>query len=198
MRVTLPSRPRHAESSDRSTAQVVPVGGSLSSDARMHQLYELHGRKLHGFLTWLTYGQPQLAEDLVQETLLRAWRSIESLNPDPHTLLPWLLTVARRVAIDASRARRARPAQTVDADIADLPIEGDPIDQMLTAHTIRLALQRLSLEHHQVIVELYYRNRTVAEAARSIGVPEGTVKSRAYHALRALRSAIGTLHEDGA
>lgn len=161
----------------------------------MRELYELYSPTLHRFLTGLTYGRPELAEDLVQETLLRAWRSIESLNPDPRTLLSWLLTVARRVAIDAARARRARrarPNQTTDADVVDLPNEGDPIDQMLTAHTIRGALQRLSPEHRQVVMELYYHGHTVSEASEIIGIPEGTVKSRAYHALRRLRTALDT------
>jgi RNA polymerase sigma-70 factor (ECF subfamily) len=160
----------------------------------MRELYEVHGRALYRYLYGLCYGQPQLAEDLVQETLLRAWRNIETLNPDVTTLLPWLFTVARRVAIDAARARRIRPVQADDADVANLPLDADPIDQVVTAETIRRALPRISKDHRDVIIELYYRGRTVAEAASQLGIPEGTVKSRAYHALRSLRSAIGTLH----
>lgn len=170
------------------------LGLARARDAWMRQLYELHNRALYRYLVGLTYGRPELAEDLVQETLLRAWRSVESLNPDPRTLLPWLLTVARRIAIDAARARRARPAQADDTDVIDLPAQADPIDRMLTAHTVRGALARLSREQRQVIVELYYRGRTVNEAAKIIGIPEGTVKSRAYHALRGLRVALGPVH----
>ncbi len=162
----------------------------------MRELYELHGRALYRYLLGLSYGQRQLAEDLVQETLMRAWRNIETLNADANTLLPWLFTVARRVAIDAARARRVRPAQTDDADVAELPVDADPIDQLLTVQTVRRALPRISPDHRQVVIELYYRGHTVAEAARILGIPEGTVKSRAHHALRALRVAIGTLHTD--
>jgi RNA polymerase sigma-70 factor, ECF subfamily len=162
----------------------------------MRELYELHGRALYRYLLGLSYGQPQLAEDLVQETLLRAWRNIESLNPDATVLLPWLFTVARRVAIDAARARKVRPAQSDDADVAELAVDADPIEGVLTAHTVRRALPRISPEHRQVVIELYYRGRTVAEASRRLGIPEGTVKSRAHHALRALKAAIGTLHGD--
>ena len=161
----------------------------------MRELYDLHGLALRRYLIGFTHGQPHLAEDLVQETLVRAWRNLESLNPDPNALRPWLFTVARRVAIDAARARRARPAQTDDADIADLPLDTDPIDQVLTAHTVRRAMQRLSREHCQVLVELYYHGRTVAEAALRLGIPEGTVKSRAHYGLRSLRVAIGTLND---
>jgi RNA polymerase sigma-70 factor (ECF subfamily) len=160
----------------------------------MRELYELHGRALYRYLYGFSSGQPQLAEDLVQETLLRAWRNIESLNPDATTLLPWLLTVARRVAIDAARARRVRPAQSDDADVADLPIDVDPIDRVITAETVRQALPRISPDHREVVIELYYRGHTIAEAASRLGIPEGTVKSRAHHALRSLRAVIGALH----
>jgi len=162
----------------------------------MRELYELHGRALYRYLLGLSYGQPQLAEDLVQETLLRAWRNIEALNPDATTLLPWLFTVARRVAIDAARARKVRPAQSDDADVGDLPVDGDPMEAVLTAHTVRRALPRISPEHRQVVIELYYLGRTVAEVSQRLGIPQGTVKSRAHHALRALKAAIGTLHGD--
>lgn len=162
----------------------------------MRELYELHGRALYRYLLGLSYGQPQLAEDLVQETLLRAWRNIESLNADASTLLPWLFTVARRVAIDAARARKVRPVPSDDTDVTDLPTDVDPMEVVLTAQTVRRALPRLSPEHQQVVLELYYRGRTVAEVAQRLGIPQGTVKSRAHHALRALKAAIGTLHGD--
>jgi RNA polymerase sigma-70 factor (ECF subfamily) len=135
----------------------------------MRELYELHGRALYRYLYGFSSGQPQLAEDLVQETLLRAWRNIESLNPDATTLLPWLLTVARRVDVD-------------------------PIDRVITAETVRQALPRISPDHREVVIELYYRGHTIAEAASRLGIPEGTVKSRAHHALRSLRAVIGALH----
>lgn len=160
----------------------------------MRELYGMYGGALHRYLSGLCYGQPHLVEDLVQETLLRAWRNIESLNPDATTLLPWLLTVARRVAIDAARARRVRPAQSDDADVADLPIDVDPIDRVITAETVRQALPRISPDHREVVIELYYRGHTIAEAASRLGIPEGTVKSRAHHALRSLRAVIGALH----
>ena len=193
--MTPPSGPRDDAYAAQAAAELTSGKLSPVRDVRIRELYDLHGPALLRYLTGFTYGQPQLAEDLVQETLVRAWRNLESLNPDPNALRPWLFTVARRVAIDAARARRARPAQTDDTDIADLPLEADPIDQMLSAHTVRRAMQRLSREHYQVIVELYYRGRTVAEVALRLGIPEGTVKSRAHYGLRSLRVAIGTLND---
>jgi RNA polymerase sigma-70 factor (ECF subfamily) len=162
----------------------------------MRELYGMYGGALHRYLSGLCYGQPHLVEDLVQETLLRAWRNIETLNPDATTLLPWLFTVARRVAIDAARARRVRPVQTDDADVASLPLDVDPIDQVVIAQTIRQALPRISKDHREVVIDLYLRGRTIAETAARLGIPEGTVKSRAYHALRSLRAVIGPLHSE--
>jgi RNA polymerase sigma-70 factor, ECF subfamily len=81
----------------------------MLAEARMRELYDLHAGPLYRYLMSLTFGQRQAAEDLVQETLLRAWRNLDSLNADIKTLRPWLFTVARRIAIDASRARRRAP-----------------------------------------------------------------------------------------
>jgi RNA polymerase sigma-70 factor (ECF subfamily) len=157
----------------------------------MQALYDAHARAIYRFLLRLTFGERQAAEDLTQETMLRAWRGIDGLNADIGALRPWLLTVARRVAIDASRARQSRPAELAAFDLAVLPASHDPIEAMLQASTVRQALATLRPEHRRVIVEVYYRGRSVAEAAEILGIPSGTVKSRTYHALRALRAALG-------
>jgi RNA polymerase sigma-70 factor (ECF subfamily) len=144
-------------------------------------------------LLGLTLGQRQAAEDLTQETLLRAWRHLDDLNPDVSTLRPWLFTVARRLAIDAMRARRSRPVTSDHVDLNDIPQFNDTIDQVLTKEMVRRALPRLHREQQLVIMEMYYEGRTAKEIAQRLGVPEGTVKSRIYYALRALRSAIGLI-----
>src|SRR5829696_4522413 len=69
----------------------------------------------------LTNGDRARAEDIVQETLLRAWRNLEVLDDDVRPVRPWLFTVAQRLAIDAHRARRARPAEVGDAALASVP-----------------------------------------------------------------------------
>jgi RNA polymerase sigma-70 factor (ECF subfamily) len=163
----------------------------MLAEARMRELYDLHAGPLYRYLMSLTFGQRQAAEDLMQETLLRAWRNLDSLNTDVKTLRPWLFTVARRIAIDASRARRARPRYSDDAEVGDFSTPEDTMEQVLTAETVRRVLPQLSPEHRRVIIELYYHGRTARETAEIVGIPEGTVKSRAYHALRAMRAAIG-------
>jgi RNA polymerase sigma-70 factor (ECF subfamily) len=154
----------------------------------LRALYDAHAAALFGFALRLTGDRGQ-AEDVVQETLLRAWRRRPQTHGDTADLRPWLLTVARRVVIDGYRARRARPAEVADDVLAALP-DADVVDAALDRIVMLDALGALSDEHRSVLVELYYRGRSVAEAATELGVPAGTVKSRSYYALRALRLAL--------
>ncbi len=100
----------------------------------------------------------------------------------------WLFTVARNIVIDEWRTRRSRAELTV-ADVPE-PVEGDRTDRLLQSWVVADALTKLSEEHRAVLLDCYYRGLPVAEAARHLGVPEGTVKSRTHYALRALRLAL--------
>jgi RNA polymerase sigma-70 factor (ECF subfamily) len=97
--------------------------------------------------------------------------------------------VARNIVTDRARARAVRPAEV--ADVEDRPpIEGDHSDAVVNTMVVLAALDKVSPEHREVLVELYYRGRSVNEAAKELGVPPGTVKSRSYYALRALRAVM--------
>lgn len=168
------------------------VADVSTGEARMQALYDVHAKPVYRFLLQLTFGDRQAAEDLLQETLLRAWRKLDDLNADINTLRPWLITVARRIAIDAARARQARPAEVGAFDVSGVPASEDAIERMLAAQTIRQALAGLSLKHRTVIIEIYYRGRSASEVAALLGIPEGTVKSRTYHALRSMRATMGS------
>ncbi|MFV2099666.1 sigma-70 family RNA polymerase sigma factor [Micromonospora sp. LOL_024] len=157
----------------------------------LNQVVEEYRRPLHRFLTRLLLGQQELAEDLVQETFLRAWRHAETLAADRSKIAPWLYTVARHVAIDAMRARQARPPEVSLPDLNRVPDTDDEMDRVVNVHAVRLALTKISTEHREVLREMYYRGASVAEAAVRLGIPEGTVKSRAFYAVRALHAAIG-------
>jgi RNA polymerase sigma-70 factor (ECF subfamily) len=162
-----------------------------SADERMRALCAAHSTALLRFLTGLSYGDAQDAEDLLQETLLRTWRSRDKLTADVNALRPWLYTVARRVAIDRARARAARPKEVAPDGIAFLADEGVDIERaVVIVQTVQRALATLSPEHRAVIIESYYHGLSTDAAAQSLGIPEGTVKSRTYYALRALRRAI--------
>jgi len=163
--------------------------GGVTGERELRALYDAHARALLGYALRLCDGDRAMAEDLVQETLVRAWRHLDRLDPNDKPVRPWLFTVAQHLAIDAHRARLARPPETGDAALDTMP-GLDRIEGALDRIVVTDALQALSQEHRAVIVETYYRGRTVAEAAVVLGVPPGTVKSRCYYALRALKLAL--------
>lgn len=147
-------------------------------------LFERYGAALLAYTTGLT-GNRSAAEEIVQETMLRAWRHAAKLSPDAG-MRGWLMTVARNLSIDRVRARAARPTEVTGLDYMG-PVLTDHADPVADAVDMREALRALSAKHRQVLIELYYKDRTTSEAAEHLGVPVGTVKSRAYHALRCLR-----------
>lgn len=155
----------------------------------LRALYDGHASALLAYALRLTGGDRARAEDVVQETLVRAWRNLDRLDDAVAPVRPWLFTVAQRVAIDAHRARQSRPVEVGDGVLAALP-GLDQVDATLDRIVVGEALDSLSAEHRAVIVETYYRGRSVAEAAAQLGVPAGTVKSRCYYGLRALKLAL--------
>jgi RNA polymerase sigma-70 factor, ECF subfamily len=163
--------------------------GGDTRERSMRALYDAHAAALLTYAVRLCDGDRARAEDVVQETLVRAWRHLEELDPDAGPVRPWLFTVAHHLAIDAHRARRARPPEVSDAGLASVPALDD-LAGMLDRIVVTDALHSLSPEHRAVIVETYYRGRTVNEAATVLGIPPGTVKSRCYYALRALKLAL--------
>ena len=153
----------------------------------MRDVYDAHGTALLRFATSLTHDR-QRAEDIVQETFLRLWRHPEVLRSPHASVRPWLFTVARRIVIDAVRAQALRPQEVDDTDLECRALDDDDFERLAVAQAFRQALAALSTAHRAVLLELYYRGSSVADAADRLGVPEGTVKSRSYYALRALRS----------
>jgi RNA polymerase sigma-70 factor (ECF subfamily) len=162
---------------------------ATASETLMRALYDEHASALLGYVLRLTAGDRQRAEDIVQETFLRAWRHPEALAAERGSIRPWLFTVARNLAVDAHRARMARPREVSDEALAVIPAD-DELDRALQAWQVAAAMGELSSQHREVLVQTYYLGRSVAEAATVLGVPAGTVKSRTYYALRALRLAL--------
>lgn len=160
-----------------------------AGDAALRDLYDGHAAALLGYALRLTNGDRGRAEDVVQETLVRAWANLALLDADVAPIRPWLFTVARRIAIDAHRFRAARPSEVGDAVLAVIPAAG-AVERSLDRILLTDAMGALSKEHRAVLIETFYRGRSVSEAATALGIPIGTVKSRSYYALRALKLAL--------
>jgi RNA polymerase sigma-70 factor (ECF subfamily) len=168
------------------------VGGSqLGRDEELpRMLFEEHRGALTAYVRRLLSGDEQLAEDLVQETLLRAWKHAGRVPAA--SLRPWLFVTARHLVIDAYRARRSRPVEVgadVLGDISDAVADHE-LDRALDAVLLTEALGALTDKHRSVLVDCYYRGRTAAQIAALREVPVGTVRSRIHYALRALRLAL--------
>lgn len=153
------------------------------------ELYREYHRPLLAFVLRLTGGDRQWAEDVVQETMIRAWRSADRLDDRTSSLMPWLATVSRRIVIDNRRQREVRPPEVGDGPLENLPM-ADEMDGLLRKVVVTEALDSLSPAHRQALTETVLRDRTVNQAAEYLGIPVGTVKSRVYYALRALRVAL--------
>jgi RNA polymerase sigma-70 factor, ECF subfamily len=160
----------------------------VSADEELvRALYAEHAGPLLRYAVHLMSGDRQQAEDIVQETLLRAWQHPEAIGGRPAR--PWLFAVARNLAIDSYRARKARPNEVGEGALEVLPAPDDA-ERALESWAVADALSSLRPEHKRVLLETYYQGKSVAEAALTLGVPAGTVKSRTFYALRALRLAL--------
>jgi RNA polymerase sigma-70 factor (ECF subfamily) len=155
-----------------------------SADDFIRDLYAAHGRALLTYVERLGAGHHD-AEEVVQETMVRAWRNAELLDPATGSIRAWLFTVARHILIDRMRVRVATPmgAPPPDAESA----EGDHQEMVVERISLLNALARLSAEQREAVVEVYYRGRTVEGIARSLGIPSATIRSRLYYGLRRLR-----------
>jgi RNA polymerase sigma-70 factor, ECF subfamily len=159
--------------------------GALSRERDVREAYSAHAGELYGFAT-RSLGDAGLAEEAVQETFLRAWRAGKRFDPEIGSLRTWLFAILRNVVIDLGRARAARPA--VGQGGTEPSVE--PIEETLLAWQVEEAMRRIGDQHREILVETYYRGRPYAEVAAELGIPVGTVKSRVYYALRALRIAL--------
>ena len=162
----------------------------IADEGGLKDAFLTHGGELYGYAR-RSLGDSGAAEDVVQETFIRAWRARERFDTTLGTLRTWLFTIARRVVIDHARSRAVRQADPLPVDIA---VADDAVETAMFGWQVEEAMRRLRPEHRHVLVETYYRGRTGRDIAAALKIPEGTVRSRLFYALRSLRL---TLEEMG-
>jgi RNA polymerase sigma-70 factor (ECF subfamily) len=185
-------------------AQARRDNGTVAMDheeSLLRHLYADHAGPLLAFVLRLTNGDRQRAEDVVQETILRAWRNAHKLNAHgERSLRPWLVTVARRITIDGYRGDGGYTREVYDHDMDTATAGADDPERIVESIVMNEALVTLTRSHREILVETYFKGRTVSEAADELRIPLGTAKSRVYYALRALREALqqrGLAHVGG-
>lgn len=151
----------------------------------LEQLYDAHARQLLGFGRRLL-GDAGLAEELVQETFVRVWQRARTFDPGRASVRTFIFTIARSVAVDLWRRPSSRPLE-----LAEEERSGDHAEEVVTSVVVREAMSSLSEAHREVLELLHFQQFTQSEAAIALDIPLGTVKTRAYHAARALRTALG-------
>ncbi len=168
---------------------VSPVMPETADAVLVRLLYDEHAGALYAFCLRFT-GDAQRAEDVVQEVFLRAWRQLSTLDLQTRPVRPWLMAVARNLLTDAHRATQSRPVLVEDERALAVAVGPDELDRAVESWQVAAALKRLTPEHREVLVHAHWMGRSVAETAAVLAIPAGTVKSRTYYAVRALRLAL--------
>lgn len=155
------------------------------ADTAVRQLYARHATALRVYVGRFCPDRAS-ADDIVQETFIRAWQHLPQLSADDRSVRPWLFRVARNLLIDSSRAARSRPV-IVQAQPAEEGRDDTGLSQVLDRQLVTDALRQLSPAHRAVLVETFYGGDSLVRAARQLGIPHGTARSRLHYALQALR-----------
>jgi RNA polymerase sigma-70 factor (ECF subfamily) len=186
-------RTAHVRGAARAASDLGAAGAApaLDPSALVRSLYAEYGPALLAYVTRLL-SDPHQAEDVVQETMVRAWRNAERLTPELGSVSGWLTRVAHNIAVDKIRARNARPAEVEESAAVPGSVE-DHATTVVDSVFVAKALAMLTSAHREVLREVYFADRTAAQAAQVLGLPVGTVKSRIYHALRRFKVCLKDL-----
>lgn len=157
---------------------------AATREETLRALHDEHAGELWRFALRLTR-DTGVAEDVVQEALLRAWRDPTMLDRGGPGMRAWLFTVTRNLVVDRWRSAAAR--HELLAIETDEPSVADRSTEVLDRWLVSDALRSLSDEHRTVVVAAYYEGRTIADIAVALDIPQGTVKSRLHYGLRTLR-----------
>jgi RNA polymerase sigma-70 factor, ECF subfamily len=162
----------------------------------LRALYDAHGPEIFRFCA-RTLGDRGLAEEATQESFLKAWRARDRWNQELGSIRTWLFSIARNVCIDFARARAVRPTmpgrsddQTADQHTDQHDTSPGAYDALLDTWMLEEGLRRIREDQRVAIVETYVKGRSYGEVAQELGVPDGTVRTRVFYGLKALRVAL--------
>ncbi|MFC6089713.1 sigma-70 family RNA polymerase sigma factor [Saccharothrix lopnurensis] len=157
----------------------------VAADQFTRSVFLEHGEVVLAYAKRLT-GDHHAAEDVVQEAMIRTWRHADRLIAEGGSVRRWLMTVARNIVYDQSRARQGRPVEVDDAR-STAAVTDDHADRVVTDLVVGEALRGLPDDLRRVLERLYLWGDSVAEAASELDIPPGTVKSRTHRAMGVLR-----------
>ncbi|MPZ91122.1 MAG: sigma-70 family RNA polymerase sigma factor [Actinobacteria bacterium] len=166
-------------------------GIARGDQAALRQLYRAFERPLYTLgIRWLH--DQALSEELVQEVTLRIWRRASSFDPSKGAASSWIFGIARNVASDLGRARQRVPTPVGDLVV---PTGSEPWDEESSWQQwqVATAIQNLPVEQQRIIHLAYVLQFTQSEIAKALDIPLGTVKTRLYQGLRALRPMLSEL-----
>jgi len=170
----------------RRQSDVTPLDGETGVTAA----YRDYGDELRGYAC-NALGDSHLAEEVVQEVFLRAWRASDSFDNRRGTMRTWLYAITRNAIVDARRYREVRPTDCSETAQKALEAESsDPYDLLLLRIELREALDRLSPQHRQAVIWVHFLGKTCAELAAELDIPASSVRSRLYYGIRALRDVL--------
>ena len=169
---------------------------SLCDEEGVRAAYAAHGSEIYRFAL-RGLGDTGAAQDVVQETFVRAWRAADRYDASLSSLRTWLFAIARTTVIDHARASAVRPW---DTDVRPVSVDAgassrDEVDRLLDSWVVHEALQRITEEHRRAIVETHIKDRPHDEVAAELGIPIGTLRSRIFYGLKALRLAMDEMGE---
>jgi RNA polymerase sigma-70 factor (ECF subfamily) len=165
-------------------AELLLAVGSGDRQEPMRELYRRYAARIYGLGVQLLTDRG-LAEELVQETFVRLWRTGHRFDAERGTPSAFIFAIARRLAIDLWRRPSSRPL-SVDPP----PDDDDQMERLLVRLDVREALNSLSDAHREVLELSYGSQLKQTEIAARLGIPLGTVKTRSFHALRSLKAAL--------
>lgn len=167
----------------------------LRHEGGLQAAYHAHGPELYRFAL-RRLSDEVAAQDAVQEVFLRAWRAADRFDPELASLRVWLFAIARNVLFDELRRAARRPlpvAPDENGPPGTQAAVGSFDEQLMQSWLVEEALQRIGPEHRVALVETYLRGRPYAEVAAEQSIPVGTLRSRLFYGLKALRVVMDEL-----